>query len=43
MVLLLLEVFTQRNIVANFYSIELDFYSQKQQIRFLSHPLGSQG
>jgi len=25
------------------YSIELEFYSQKRQIRFLSHPLGELG
>jgi len=39
---LLLEVFTQRNFVAD-YSIELEFYSQKRQIRFLSQPLGELG
>ena len=41
---LLPEVFTQRNFVCSrLYSIELKFYSQKQQICFLRHPLEELG
>jgi len=37
---LLLEVFTQRNVVAD-YPIEVEFYSKtKTRNRFLSQPLG---
>ena len=37
-----LEVFTQRNLVADF-SREVKFYWQKQQNRVLCHPLGDLG
>ena len=35
-----LDVFTQRNFVADFFSTEVGFYWQKQQNRVLCHPLG---
>ena len=38
-----LEVFTQRNFVADFFSTEVEFYWQKQQNRVLCHPLGDLG
>ena len=37
------DVFTQKKLCSRLYSLELEFYSQKRQIRFLSHPLGSYG
>jgi len=38
-----LEVFTQRNFVAEFIPFKIDFYPQKLQICFLRHPLGRLG
>jgi len=32
--------FRTKKLYSNVYVIELEFYSQKQQIRFLNHPLG---
>jgi len=36
-------VFTQKNLCSRFYLIKLEVYSQKRQIRFLSHPTGVRG
>ena len=38
-----LEVFTQRNFVADFFSTEVEFSWQKQQNLVLCHPLGDLG
>jgi len=38
-----LEVFTQRNFVADVIRLNLNFIFLKRQIRFLSHPLGELG
>ena len=35
--------FHTKKLCSRLYSIELEFYSQKRQIRFLSHPLGELG
>jgi len=35
--------FHTNKLCSRLYLIELEFYSQKQQIRFLSHPLGELG
>ena len=36
-----LEVFTQRNFIAHFFSTEFEFYWQKKQNRVLCHTLGN--
>jgi len=33
--------FHTKTLCSRLYFIELEFYSQKRQIRFLSHPFGS--
>jgi len=38
-----MEVFTDENFVADFFPIELVFYSQKRHIHSLSHPLEELG
>jgi len=38
-----LEVFTQRNSVADFYREKLNFTGTKSDIAFLCHPLGELG
>jgi len=37
------EIFNTKKPCSRVYSIELEFYSQKRQIRFLSHPSGELG
>jgi len=38
-----LEVFAQTKLCSRLYSIKLEFYSQKRQLRYLSHPWGKLG
>jgi len=40
---LLLEVFTQRNFVADFFRQKLDFTCTNSDIAFLCHPMGNVG
>jgi len=35
-----MEVFSQRNLVADFIQLKLTFIPKKGKVRFLSHPLG---
>jgi len=39
----MLDVFTQRNFAADFFSTEVEFYWQKQQNRVLCHTVGDLG
>jgi len=40
---LLLEVFTQRNLIADFIRLILNFIHKNDKFVFLSHPLGELG